>query len=145
MRIFDFRPGREKEMSMIEVLESPPSTLAQTSIGRAARRQRVLVVEDDTDYQAILRSVLERSDSAFELEPVSTLSAALKAIECGRPQVILIDLNLPDSSGYPTFVRIRQAARDACLIVLTGTDDESLALRAIEYGAHDYLVKSLIQ
>ncbi len=107
--------------------------------------KRVLVIEDNKDYEGLLTSVLAQCDGTFDSESVGTLSEALKAIERSRPEVILVDLDLPDSSGYSTFLRVREAAHDGCLIVLTGLDDDTTAIQAMEDGAEDYLVKSLTQ
>ena len=106
---------------------------------------RVLVIEDNKDYEGLLTSVLAQRDGAFDLQSAGTLSEGLQAIERIRPEVILVDLDLPDSSGYPTFQRVREVAHDGCLIVLTGLDDEDTAIQAMEDGAQDYLVKSLTQ
>jgi Flp pilus assembly CpaE family ATPase len=56
-----------------------------------------------------------------------------------------VDLDLPDSSGYETFLRIRECAQGIPVIVLTGLEDDQVAVRAVEDGAQDYLVKSQIQ
>jgi len=61
------------------------------------------------------------------------------------PELILHDLNLPDSTGYDTFLKVRECAQGIPIIVLTGPDDDQVALRAIDDSAQDYLVKSLIQ
>ena len=58
---------------------------------------------------------------------------------------VLLDLNLPDSSGFETFSCVRQKAPDQAIIVLTGYEDEALALKAVRAGADEYLVKSEIR
>ena len=55
--------------------------------------------------------------------------------------IILLDLQLPDSSGFVTFQEINSVAEDTCIILLTGLDDHKIAKMAIEEGAQDYLVK----
>ena len=81
----------------------------------------------------------------FEVKSAPGLAAGLAAIHKYLPDLILVDLNLPDSSGYETFLRVRERAAGNPIIVLTGLDDDRLAIRAVEDGAHDYLVKSAIQ
>ena len=61
-----------------------------------------------------------------------------------KPDVILLDLSLPDSRGLDTLGRVREYAGTAPIIVLTGNDDEKLAIEAIGRGAQDYLVKGEI-
>jgi Flp pilus assembly CpaE family ATPase len=60
-------------------------------------------------------------------------------------QAVLLDLNLPDSTGFDTFACVRQRAAEPAVIVLTGVEDEALALQAVRAGADDYLVKSDIR
>ena len=72
---------------------------------------------------------------------VTRLTEALKHLEKDRPDVILLDLNLEDSAGYETFYRVRQAASRAAILVLSGSDDEDLAIKTVREGAQDYLVK----
>ncbi|HXG31288.1 MAG TPA: response regulator, partial [Thermodesulfobacteriota bacterium] len=59
----------------------------------------------------------------------------------GDFDLVLLDLNLPDSRGFDTFLRTLVQVPDIPIIVLTGTDGESLAVRAVQMGAHDYLIK----
>lgn len=109
--------------------------------GRHHASKRVLAVEDDRDYQCLLKSVLAKPGGLFELAIAETLVEALAAIEQSPPDVILLDLNLPDSSGFSTLRRIRQASRDSCLIVLTGLDLDHSTVQLMEQGAQEYLVK----
>ncbi|HUI56786.1 MAG TPA: response regulator [Bryobacteraceae bacterium] len=83
------------------------------------------------------------SPDTFRVEAAGTLSEALAAVGRQLPDVVLLDLNLPDSSGYSTFLNLRRHASEACLIVLTSVDDDEVALRAVDDGADDYLVKQL--
>ncbi len=108
-------------------------------------RKRILLIEDDPDYQQLISAVLAACGDMFELKTASGLVAGLSLIEQYLPELIVADLNLPDSSGYETFLQVRDRARGIPIVVLTGLDDDHLALRAVEDGAQDYLVKSLIQ
>src|SRR4051812_26017394 len=58
-----------------------------------------------------------------------------------NPQVNLLDLNLPDSSGLDTLAKVRKAAPAVPTVVLTGQDDEETAIAAIAQGAQDFLTK----
>jgi len=77
----------------------------------------------------------------LQFQHVTRLGEALSHLERDRPDVILLDLNLEDSAGYETFSRIQQAASGAAILVLSGSDDEDLAIRTVREGAQDYLVK----
>jgi len=107
--------------------------------------KRILIIEDDEDYQRLVGAVLTRSEEAFDVQTCRTLAGGIAAVERFRPEIILVDLNLPDSTGYETFLRVQEKAGGVPIVVLTGLDDDKTALQAVKDGAQDYLVKSLIQ
>lgn len=103
---------------------------------------KVLLIEDNSDYAWMLRLVLTQIyPDQFELVQVDTLHGASEHLQAGGFDVILLDLALPDSLGYETFVKIRQMADDIPVVVMTALDDRELALRAVRDGAQDFLVK----
>lgn len=104
----------------------------------------ILLIEDDQDYERLIREVLGSSEM-FEVRSASSLAAGLGLIEQCAPEVILVDLNLADSSGYETFLCVRERASGIPIIVLTSLDDDQTAVQAVQDGAQDYLVKSLTQ
>jgi len=61
-----------------------------------------------------------------------------------RPSVVLLDLNLPDSQGAETFRKVLAKAPDVPVVILSGQDDEALAVKALHQGAQDYLVKGAL-
>lgn len=105
----------------------------------------VLLIEDDQDYERLVSEVLAASAGMFDLKSAPSLAAGLPLIDQHAPQVILVDLNIADSAGYETFLRVREHAHGIPIIVLTALDDDRVAIRAVEDGAQDYLVKSFIQ
>jgi DNA-binding NtrC family response regulator len=106
---------------------------------------KVLLVEDNPGDVRLLREFLwDVTSVQFELMPVDKLSKALKCIKQDNFDVILLDLLLPDSQGLDTFINTHSHAPETPIIVLTGTDDEKLALQAMEKGAQDYLVKGQV-
>jgi CheY-like chemotaxis protein/MinD-like ATPase involved in chromosome partitioning or flagellar assembly len=106
---------------------------------------RVLLLEDDSDYRRLVQAALAGSAEAFEVRSAASLAEGLAEIDAFAPDVILVDLNLTDSSGYGTFLRVRERAPGVPIVVLTGLDDDTAAIRAVEDGAQDYLVKSQLQ
>jgi len=104
--------------------------------------QPVLLIEDDEDYERLVREVLRGSET-FEVRSAPNLVAGLSLIDQVSPAVILVDLNLADSSGYETFVRVRDHAQRIPIIVLTGLADDQTAVQANQAGAQDHLVKGL--
>jgi Flp pilus assembly CpaE family ATPase len=104
----------------------------------------VLLIEDDPDYAELVEQWLSSTPSAdcFCLQWTDTLAHGLNRLAEGNVDVILLDLGLPDSTGVPTFTALGEHAKDIPVIILSGGDSESLALRMIQDGAADYLVKS---
>jgi DNA-binding response OmpR family regulator len=105
----------------------------------------VLVIEDDPEYRIFVTTVLAASGKPFEVRTAATLAEGLETLALFRPDVILLDLDLPDSTGYDTFLRVRRRAGGTAIILLTALDDDYTALRAAEDGVQDYLVKGLQQ
>jgi DNA-binding NtrC family response regulator len=105
----------------------------------------VLLIEDnDSDAVLIRKFLASGRNMHIDVEVADRLSSALKHLGGMKYDIILSDLGLPDSSGLDTFAKVHSACPDAPIIVLTGLDDEAVALEAMQQGAQDYLVKSHI-
>ncbi|MDB6155840.1 MAG: putative sensor protein [Chthoniobacteraceae bacterium] len=102
---------------------------------------RVLLIEDNPGDVFLLSEMLRDAPIRFEIESVSRLSEALDRLDRGGIDVVLSDLSLPDSQGIGTFHRLSVHPARVPIVVLSGLDDESLALQTVEEGAQDYLVK----
>lgn len=106
---------------------------------------KVLLVEDNPGDVRLLQEFLwDVTTAQFELMPVERLDQTLKLLNQESFDVILLDLSLPDSQGLETFITLHRQAPAIPIIVLTGLDDENLALRAMQEGAQDYLVKGQV-
>jgi serine phosphatase RsbU (regulator of sigma subunit) len=106
---------------------------------------RVLLVEDNPGDAVLIREMLrERPTARFALTVVDRLRDAREALADPGFDVVLLDLSLPDSSGLETFHGLRGAGPPRPMVVLTGLDDEALAVRAVQEGAQDYLVKDQV-
>jgi PAS domain S-box-containing protein len=102
----------------------------------------VLLVEDNPVDARMIAALLRTPLATLRCGHVTRLREALERLRIAGPvDVILLDLNLDDSCGYETFDRVRQAAPHAAILVLSGSDDEELAIRTVREGAQDYLVK----
>jgi len=106
---------------------------------------RLLLVEDDPGAASLLRSMFdERRSPGTEFTHAGDMSAAERHLAEHAVDAILLDLGLPDAEGLDAVRRIRAASPRSPLVVLTGRDDDSLALQALQEGAQDYLVKGQI-
>jgi DNA-binding NtrC family response regulator len=105
----------------------------------------VLLIEDDpADAQLIMEILREEPTNAMEILHVNDLARGLKALACGGIDIVLLDLTLPDSSGHNTFVLLQKQVATIPVIVLTGMDDKDLAIRLVQEGAQDYMLKSMV-
>jgi len=106
---------------------------------------RVLMVEDNPGDVTLMKVMLaEAGEGHFAAESASSLSAGLERMAAGDIDVVLLDLTLPDAHGLETVTRVRKAAPKIPVVVLTGLDDEELALASMHTGAQDYLVKGSV-
>ena len=106
---------------------------------------RVLLVEDNPGDALLVRELLRFQPNApTELAEVGSLSAASQRLETEPYDALLLDLGLPDSQGLETFERLSAAHPELPVVVLSGLGDEAVALRAVQAGAQDFLVKGEI-
>jgi signal transduction histidine kinase len=106
---------------------------------------RVLVIEDNPGDARLVREWLaEVPDARCRLTWLNRCAAALACLEAEQPDVLLLDLFLPDSQGLDTFQRVQAAAPSVPIIVLTGLANERLGIQAVHEGAQDYLLKGQV-
>jgi len=103
---------------------------------------RILYIEDNPGDVVLIREMLSESkDISFQLESADNLSTAIKLLTSEGVDIILSDLNLPDSEGIETFEKLIKSFPNIPIIVMSGVQDEELAVKAVGNGAQDYLVK----
>ncbi len=108
-------------------------------------RVRILHIEDNPADAAFIQEMLtEAKDFSFELEWKDRLSTGLEHLTKMETDVVLLDLNLPDSRDFVTFTKTLAQASEIPIVILTGIGDEKLALKAVHEGAQDYLIKTHI-
>ena len=106
---------------------------------------KVLLIEDDLVYASLVEQLLaSEAGNELSFEWVESLRQGIARVREASFDVLLVDLFLPDSQGINTLVRLQQTAVSLPLIVLTGSDDDRLALEILRLGAQDYLVKGRI-
>ena len=105
----------------------------------------VLLVEDNPgDARLIQEALSEITSPHVQITHAERLDEASQQLQQRRFDVVLLDLKLPDGSRTETIGRIRDYADDTPIVVLTGLDDEVVALWAAQEGAQDYLVKGRV-
>jgi len=122
------------------------ASAAEAGPGEAAARPvpiRVLLVEDNPGDVELVRGMLDGSLSlAFDLHAVPTLGEARGRLATLAPDVVVLDLSLPDSGGLGTLSAIRAECEQVPIVVMSGQEDEELSLRILREGADSFLSKS---
>ncbi len=105
-------------------------------------RISVLMVEDNPgDADLVIERLPKDGPTGFELSCVPRLAMAFERLTADRPDILLVDLGLPDSTGLDTVRAVRNAAPHLPLVVITGNGDEEMGMAAMKEGAQDYVVK----
>ena len=108
----------------------------------ASPRITVLLIDDEPDYARVLRERLSREVSfSFNVESASSLDEGRERLARDRADVVLLDLNLPESRGLETYLMVHAQVPEIPVIVLTAIDNDALALEAVRRGAQDFIVK----
>jgi len=107
--------------------------------------REVLLVEDNLIDAQLVRRLLRRvTGSYYRITHVRTVNDAILSAEELTPDVILADLNLPDSRGTQTVTSLQTSYPDIPLVIVSAWEDEAISLRSVKAGAQDYLVKGHI-
>ena len=127
---------KSKEVQNVEMQISDPEN---TPIA-------ILLIEDNPGDSRLIQEVLKNADNFnFSITFTVNLVDGLKIIEEGEFDIILLDLSLPDSSGFQTILRTKEKTKNIPIIVLTGLNDENFARKAVQAGAQDYFIKNKIE
>jgi DNA-binding response OmpR family regulator len=105
-------------------------------------KKKIVVIEDDSDFRALVHLMLDQN--RFELIGAENGQGGLEAIRAHQPDLVILDLMLPDMSGWEVFMAMRDAPASAAIPVIilssAGTrHDRSFSLQVAQ--VHDYLVK----
>jgi len=101
----------------------------------------VLLIEDNPGDVDLVRLRLVEGKVPVNINCVNRLSEGLAFLSRETPSVVLLDLNLPDSHGAETYRRLIEHAPNVPVVVLSGQDDASMAMKAVQQGVQDYLIK----
>ncbi|MFT4824078.1 MAG: two-component system response regulator RegA [Halioglobus sp.] len=101
--------------------------------------KRILLVDDDVTFTEVMSRGFTRR--GFEVQTCNAAKGAVNACKAWHPDLILLDLNMPDSSGLVILPDLLSAAPEASLVVLTGYSSIATAVQATKAGALNYLCK----
>jgi DNA-binding NarL/FixJ family response regulator len=105
----------------------------------------VLIVEDEPGQALLIEiSLGNNGQTGFRCEHADTLAAGWERLAAGGIDVVLLDLTLPDSTGFATLAKTHEKFSKVPLVVLTGLDDDALGLQLVQAGAQDYLPKGQV-
>lgn len=110
-----------------------------------ARELTVLLIEDDPSWALLVCEMLQSSSDLARLVQSSTMREGLAALGREAVDLVLLDLNLPDSSGLSTLALLRERWPDLPVVVLTDVSGEEHGISSVRMGAEDYLRKSEVQ
>ncbi len=124
----------------------PTGGMMRISTGHRGEEFSVLLVEDNPGDAFLLQEAVDNGRSPlFRFKHTATLTEAIEVLDATPNfDVMLVDLSLPDSFGIDTLQQIRAYAPTTPVVVLTGRDDDRLALDALQAGAEDYLTKGVV-
>jgi len=107
---------------------------------------RLLLIEDNESDAILVRELLKRSTwLTIRVAWAKSLAEGLAQLSESEFDAVLVDLGLPDCQGAAAFMRVHEHAPEVPVIVLTGLDDDSVALAAVHAGAQDYLTKGSLR
>ena len=138
-------PKKNQGLRMAEKSEERDQNLKIGINKNRNKTMNVLLIEDNPgDVRLIQEMVRKTQNSLIHLEIHDNLTQGIRSLVQNEFQAILLDLSLPDSYGLETIERMLEKANGIPIIILTGTDDQLLAIEAVKSGAQDYLIKGSI-
>ncbi|RJR43354.1 MAG: response regulator [Deltaproteobacteria bacterium] len=108
---------------------------------------KLLLVDDQETDAVLTRRMLKKNPgnrAEFQIHHCRDLTDTLAFLASEKPDVVLLDLGLPESQGLNTLEQVLEAAPNLPIVVLTGLPDEELGVKAVQTGAQDYLVKGQV-
>jgi two-component system response regulator HydG len=103
--------------------------------------QKILIIDDDRDMRLLLTRYLQKYN--YEALEASNGKTALEILDKIRPDLILCDFKLEDSTGSSLLIKIKEKYRDVPVVIITGYGNIRIAVEVIKLGAYDYVTKPL--
>ena len=108
-------------------------------VGTTAQRTRVLLVDDDEGIRLLLARIL--AHGGFSVDQADCVAAARRRLAERTPELVILDVNMPQESGHVLLAELAPAAPDTIVVMVTAGDDVEGAVAAMKAGAYDYLRK----
>lgn len=121
------RTGEAKLMRRVEVQENA----------------RVLIVDDNYDHALGIRELINIESNYEVVGTAASAEIAINLVKKYRPDIVLVDMNMPEMDGITAIQEIRKIADKTKIIVVTGYDDSDLIFRAMKVGAKGYILKTM--
>ncbi len=103
---------------------------------------KILYVEDEIDHAILIGEFIkEIANVHYEMTHVQKLDEALLELDKERYDIVMLDMSLPDKQGLGTVTTVCERAPEIPVVVMTSIEDESMAVKALQKGAEEYLVK----
>jgi CheY-like chemotaxis protein len=133
------------DIQMAELKEQENGTAAPSKRKPAAKvseskeKKTILAVDDTPFFLTTLKKILQ--DTEYKLICVTSGSDALKFLEKHHPDLLLLDIEMPEMNGYELAAKIRESGEKARIVFLTGNAKRENVVKAVEAGAADFIVK----
>ena len=106
------------------------------------KKIKILYVEDEIDHAILIGEFIKEIKNVhYEMTHVQQLEEALLELDNERYDIVMLDMSLPDKQGLDTVTAVCERAPEIPVVVMTSIDDESMAIKALQKGAEEYLVK----
>ena len=103
---------------------------------------RIMVIEGDNDLRHVLMTQFQR-EGVLALEQAETMASAFEKIDGFGPDILILDVQLPDGNGFHICARLREQGFVKPIIMLTGQDGESEFIKGLDKGANEYIAKPM--
>jgi CheY-like chemotaxis protein len=130
------------QMAIIEEKAAAPSEPAAKKAGEDAKPKTVLAVDDDTYCLDLLKEALK--EVSCKVIGVTSGQAALKFLETRQPDLLALDIEMPEMDGFALARNIRERGIETPIIFITGNSTRELVIKAVDEGAADFIVKPIV-
>ena len=110
-----------------------------SAVRQTSQHASILVVDDDEGLLILMAETLRAE--GYEVATATSAQAAGEALSQQRPDLMILDLKLPDEHGPALVAKLRQGDQPVPFVVVTGQGDEKIAVEVMKQGALDYLIK----